>query len=91
MIFTDEEEMRTSLTRLLQDFPHALLNGAATTDCPWQSIISIETVDCAAFLAWAIATRNLPYCFHLVMNMLEEPQPDWMRPVISQFGNRLLE
>ena len=91
MIFTNEEEMRTALERLLRDFPNITLNNAALPECPWQTVINLGVVDKPTFLAWAITTQNLIYCHSLVIDMLEEPQPEWMRPVILQYGNHLLE
>jgi hypothetical protein len=91
MIFTNEDEMRATLERLLRDFPNVILNQGATPECPWQTIVNLGIIDKPTFLAWAITTQNLIFCSSLVLDLLEDPQPDWMRPVIVQFGNHLLE
>ena len=91
MIFATEEEMRKTLERLVFDFPNIVLNPTSTPDCPWQIAINLGAIDKPTFLGWAIVTKNLSFCSYLVMDMLEDPQPDWMKSVISQFGSRLLE
>jgi hypothetical protein len=91
MIFTSVEEMEVILRRLLLDFPNSTVSNSGTEECPWQATINLGLVDRESFLGWAITSRNLVFCSYLVLDMLEEPQPDWMRPVLLQFGNHLLE
>jgi len=87
MIFMSEEEMKETLSRLLDYFPNALFVPLSKIgDIPYQVVIDLGiAVDEPLFFHWALSTGCLQNCYYLVLKMLEEPQPKWIRELIKKF------
>ncbi len=86
LIFGSLSEMKTTLERLLVDFPEATLHRAGTVDSPYQVGVDLGAIDEPTFFGWAVDTSSLSFCFSLVMKSLDEPKPEWMRRALARIA-----